>query len=182
MILVDFVGKQWQEKVWILWNFISSFYCRCFLLIESLKKKGPFQAPECATVPRLDGTPFPKIRFDGLASQNIYKSCQNPWENYHQGTGKYFGYWVPLYKYFRIYPISENLANVNKHTYSWLVLYLSYSLTGKFQVLLRQLEIGVWRQAPLVEIYDLPSHGRQIYRRGLALTGRPKRQNPPHHH
>eukprot|EP00435_Cladocopium_sp_Y103_P036830 s365_g9.t1 len=28
-----------------------------------------------------------------------------------------------------------------------------------------QLEIGVWRQTPLVEIYDLPSHGRQIYRR-----------------
>ena len=71
-------------------------------------------------------------------------------------------------KYFRIYPISENLVNVNKHTYSSLVLYLSYSLTGKFQVLPRQLEIGVWRQAPLVEIYDLPSHGRQIYRRGLA--------------
>ena len=30
---------------------------------------------------------------------------------------------------------------------------------------LRQLEIGLWRQTPLVEIYDLPSHGRQIYRR-----------------
>ncbi|CAL1170137.1 unnamed protein product [Cladocopium goreaui] len=28
-----------------------------------------------------------------------------------------------------------------------------------------QLEIGLWRQTPLVEIYDLPSHGRQIYRR-----------------
>lgn len=155
----------------------------CFLLIESPEKKGPFQAPECATVPRLDGTPFPKIRFDGLASQNIHKSCQNPWETRRTSPGNGEILWVlGTIKYFRIYPISENLVNVNKHTYWSLLLYLSYSLTGKFQVLPRQLEIGVWRQAPLVEIYDLPSHGRQIYRRGLALTGRPKRQNPPHHH
>ena len=73
-------------------------------------------------------------RWDSLPKDSVWRFSipeysqvlSKPMRKLSPGNGEIL--WVlGTIKSFRIYPISENLVNVNKHTYSSLVLYLSYS-------------------------------------------------------